>query len=157
MSVQQNDHHAPVERQMETERHAGERDKNPTSEKSTTQDSCVRALEPRAKGASRCTDLPNGEVAQMENKVITRRKCTTWRSPSGKPRSDWHKSSFEGQDHRAAKCAHWNWPTINPSPVAIGVPPCGATSIRTRSRFMISGTQSQQKVCTETKQQISVS
>ena len=89
-----NDHHAPVERQMETERHAGERDKNPTSEKSTRQESCVRELKPPAKGAPRCTDLPSGTVAQMENKAITQRKCTKWRGPSGKPWSDWHKSSL---------------------------------------------------------------
>ena len=30
----------------------------------------------------------------MESKAITYRKCTKWRGPSGKPRSDWEKSSL---------------------------------------------------------------
>ena len=67
---------------------------NLTSETGTRQDSCVRELEPPAKGTSRCTDLPNEAEAPTENKPITQRKCQKRRGPSGKPRSDWYKASL---------------------------------------------------------------
>ena len=69
----------------------------------------------------------------------------------------------EGRAHRAAKCAHWNRPTTNAKEQQQNqffsschwCASMWATSIRTRSRLMMSSRQSQQKLCTETMQQTS--
>ena len=65
---------------------------NPTSEKRTRQDSCVRELELLAKGMSRCTDLPSEAETQTKYKPITQRSCPKWRGQSGKPWSDWYNT-----------------------------------------------------------------